>query len=88
MMKGDLFYYDVNFYRIVLQTTDEGKLKSQQGASNLLGSSQSLQSSTGSLSIGSVIEGKNSQRSYGSVEPNGIRPRKPCNCTKSQCLKL
>nr|CAD7260187.1 unnamed protein product [Timema shepardi] len=22
------------------------------------------------------------------VEPNGIRPRKPCNCTKSQCLKL
>ncbi|KAG8291739.1 hypothetical protein J6590_053598 [Homalodisca vitripennis] len=20
--------------------------------------------------------------------PNGIRPRKPCNCTKSQCLKL
>ncbi|CAH0564090.1 unnamed protein product [Brassicogethes aeneus] len=23
-----------------------------------------------------------------SMEPNGIRPRKPCNCTKSQCLKL
>lgn len=22
------------------------------------------------------------------LEPNGIRPRKPCNCTKSQCLKL
>lgn len=22
------------------------------------------------------------------VEPNGVRPRKPCNCTKSQCLKL
>lgn len=21
-------------------------------------------------------------------EPNGIRPRKPCNCTKSMCLKL
>uniref|UniRef100_A0A1B6DQ28 CRC domain-containing protein n=1 Tax=Clastoptera arizonana TaxID=38151 RepID=A0A1B6DQ28_9HEMI len=21
-------------------------------------------------------------------QPNGIRPRKPCNCTKSQCLKL
>lgn len=21
-------------------------------------------------------------------EPNGIKPRKPCNCTKSQCLKL
>jgi len=23
-----------------------------------------------------------------SVEPPGLRPRKPCNCTKSQCLKL
>lgn len=22
------------------------------------------------------------------MESNGIRPRKPCNCTKSQCLKL
>lgn len=22
------------------------------------------------------------------IEPNGMRPRKPCNCTKSQCLKL
>ena len=22
------------------------------------------------------------------LESNGIRPRKPCNCTKSQCLKL
>ncbi|XP_076249052.1 protein lin-54 homolog isoform X2 [Calliopsis andreniformis] len=70
------------------QSTDEVKLKSQQGAPSLLGASQSLQSSTGNLSVGSVIEGKSSQRSYASVEPNGIRPRKPCNCTKSQCLKL
>lgn len=23
-----------------------------------------------------------------SFEPAGVRPRKPCNCTKSQCLKL
>lgn len=22
------------------------------------------------------------------LEANGIRPRKPCNCTKSMCLKL
>lgn len=21
-------------------------------------------------------------------EPSGVKPRKPCNCTKSQCLKL
>lgn len=24
----------------------------------------------------------------GNLDANGIRPRKPCNCTKSQCLKL
>lgn len=22
------------------------------------------------------------------LESNGLKPRKPCNCTKSQCLKL
>lgn len=31
-------------------------------------------------------ESTNYQRN--SLEPNGIRPRKPCNCTKSLCLKL
>lgn len=64
------------------QATDDVKLKSQQTTSSLLGSSQS---STATLC---VIEGKNSQRTYSNIEPNGIRPRKPCNCTKSQCLKL
>lgn len=64
------------------QSTDDGKLKSQT-TPGLLGSSQS---STATLC---VIDGKNSQRgTYSAVEPNGIRPRKPCNCTKSQCLKL
>ncbi|XP_012236980.1 protein lin-54 homolog isoform X1 [Bombus impatiens] len=70
------------------QPADDVKLKSQQATSGLLGNSQNLQTSTGTLSVGSVIESKSSQRSYTSVEPNGIRPRKPCNCTKSQCLKL
>ncbi|KAH0954715.1 hypothetical protein HN011_007734 [Eciton burchellii] len=65
------------------QSTDDIKLKSQQGTPSLLGSSQS---STATLC---VIDGKGSQRGlYSNVEPNGIRPRKPCNCTKSQCLKL
>lgn len=40
--------------------------------------------------------GTNSMESDGSAspqpsamyEPSGVRPRKPCNCTKSQCLKL
>ncbi|XP_077271965.1 protein lin-54 homolog isoform X1 [Temnothorax americanus] len=63
-------------------TTDEAKLKSQTSP-GLLGNSQS---STATLC---VIDGKNSPRTiYSNVEPNGIRPRKPCNCTKSQCLKL
>ncbi|XP_011860813.1 PREDICTED: protein lin-54 homolog isoform X2 [Vollenhovia emeryi] len=65
------------------QSTDETKLKSHQTTPGLLGSSQS------STATFCVIDGKNSQRGvYGNVEPNGIRPRKPCNCTKSQCLKL
>ncbi|XP_032662651.1 protein lin-54 homolog isoform X1 [Odontomachus brunneus] len=64
------------------QSTDDTKLKPQQTTSNLIGNTQS---STATLC---VIEGKNTQRNHGNVEPNGIRPRKPCNCTKSQCLKL
>ncbi|XP_034190866.1 protein lin-54 homolog isoform X2 [Osmia lignaria lignaria] len=72
----------------IQQSTDEVKIKPQPIAPSLLGTSQNLQSSAGSLSVGSVLESRSSQRSYTSVEPNGIRPRKPCNCTKSQCLKL
>ncbi|XP_043666806.1 protein lin-54 homolog isoform X3 [Vespula pensylvanica] len=70
------------------QHTEDGKIKSQQSTPNLLGNTQSLQSPTGNLTSGSIPETKASQRSYANVEPNGIRPRKPCNCTKSQCLKL
>ncbi|XP_024882035.1 protein lin-54 homolog isoform X1 [Temnothorax curvispinosus] len=63
-------------------TTDEAKLKSQTSP-GLLGNSQS------SAATLCVIDGKNTPRTiYSNVEPNGIRPRKPCNCTKSQCLKL
>merc|ERR1719245_2567568 len=29
-----------------------------------------------------------SMNNAGPFEPSGVRPRKPCNCTKSQCLKL
>lgn len=67
------------------QQSDEVKAKPQQSTPSLLSSSQS---SAGNLSIGSITESKSSQRSSSSLEPNGIRPRKPCNCTKSQCLKL
>ncbi|XP_012268042.2 protein lin-54 homolog [Athalia rosae] len=67
------------------QQSEETKGKSQQSTPSLLGSSQA---SLANLSIGSISEGKNSQKSSSSLEANGIRPRKPCNCTKSQCLKL
>lgn len=65
------------------------KLKSlHQSTSSLLNSSQGSIGSPGNLSITSFNESKMSQRSAANAEPNGIRPRKPCNCTKSQCLKL
>ena len=31
---------------------------------------------------------KEKPRGTPNLEPQGVRPRKPCNCTKSQCLKL
>ena len=31
---------------------------------------------------------KDKTRVLTNIEPAGVRPRKPCNCTKSQCLKL
>ncbi|XP_043490437.1 protein lin-54 homolog isoform X2 [Polistes fuscatus] len=70
------------------QHTDDGKVKSQQSTPNLLGNTQNLQNISNNLTSGSISDSKSSQRSYSNVEPNGIRPRKPCNCTKSQCLKL
>ncbi|XP_019881371.1 protein lin-54 homolog isoform X2 [Aethina tumida] len=35
-----------------------------------------------------LIDGTTPAQTDGNLESNGIRPRKPCNCTKSQCLKL
>ncbi|XP_014610076.1 PREDICTED: protein lin-54 homolog isoform X2 [Polistes canadensis] len=72
----------------IQQHTDDGKIKSQQSTPNLLGNTQNLQNISNNLTSGSISDSKSSQRSYSNVEPNGIRPRKPCNCTKSQCLKL
>ncbi|XP_015180581.1 PREDICTED: protein lin-54 homolog isoform X5 [Polistes dominula] len=70
------------------QHTDDGKIKSQQSTPNLLGNTQNLQNIPNNLTAVTISDGKSSQRSYSNVEPNGIRPRKPCNCTKSQCLKF
>jgi hypothetical protein len=35
----------------------------------------------------SALSPENS-KSQAVLESNGLKPRKPCNCTKSQCLKL
>ena len=42
------------------------------------------------LDVKPQIDGylKEKPRSITNIEPQGVRPRKPCNCTKSQCLKL
>ncbi|XP_024937498.1 protein lin-54 homolog isoform X2 [Cephus cinctus] len=70
------------------QHTEDVKVKTEPSTPSLLTNAQVSQGSLSHLSVSSLNETKNSQRSYASVEPNGIRPRKPCNCTKSQCLKL
>ncbi|XP_003424108.1 protein lin-54 homolog isoform X1 [Nasonia vitripennis] len=69
------------------QQADESKSKSQQSTPTLLNSSQGSQGSIGNSSGGSLSDSKTS-RSFNNSDANGIRPRKPCNCTKSQCLKL
>lgn len=58
-----------------------------QSTSSLLNSSQGSMNSPGNI-IASISECKLAQRAIAATEPNGLRPRKPCNCTKSQCLKL
>ncbi|XP_034950242.1 protein lin-54 homolog isoform X2 [Chelonus insularis] len=68
------------------QNVDEPKSKSQSSTPSL-SSSQSSQISTSNLSTITIAE--TPKKSHNSnIEPNGIRPRKPCNCTKSHCLKL
>ncbi|KAK0179600.1 hypothetical protein PV327_005338 [Microctonus hyperodae] len=70
------------------KSSDEPKSKSSPSTPSVLGS-QSLQTSTANLSALAITETPKLSKSQSSnVEPNGIRPRKPCNCTKSQCLKL
>ncbi|VDI37753.1 Hypothetical predicted protein [Mytilus galloprovincialis] len=40
------------------------------------------------LSASVANSARNNNSTDGAIEPTGARPRKPCNCTKSQCLKL
>uniref|UniRef100_A0A0C9PP89 Lin54 protein n=1 Tax=Fopius arisanus TaxID=64838 RepID=A0A0C9PP89_9HYME len=68
--------------------TEEVKPKPSPSTPSLLSGSQST---SGNLSTSSSVDPptpKGSQKTAANTEANGIRPRKPCNCTKSQCLKL
>jgi len=63
--------------------------QSQQQQSILNTHSTVSQSSSNSASSAdSHNQSRPSVPTRTTLEPNGIRPRKPCNCTKSQCLKL
>ena len=35
-----------------------------------------------------TLSSSSASNAAATFEPAGVRPRKPCNCTKSQCLKL
>ncbi|XP_015126769.1 protein lin-54 homolog [Diachasma alloeum] len=71
----------------IQQQTEEPKPKSTPSTPTLLSSSQSTSGNLSSSSADPPTP-KGSQKSSAAAEANGIRPRKPCNCTKSQCLKL
>ena len=59
---------------------DEKQVKQNQGLERL----DSLSSST--INQGERRDSNSSAQV--SFEASGVRPKKPCNCTKSQCLKL
>ncbi|XP_067003366.1 protein lin-54 homolog isoform X2 [Anabrus simplex] len=52
------------------------------------GSTQCHTSNNSSSIAEPLSQTRTSSTTRTTLEPNGIRPRKPCNCTKSQCLKL
>ncbi|XP_014206996.1 protein lin-54 homolog [Copidosoma floridanum] len=72
-----------------LQQTEEVKTKPQSNTPTLLNTSHGSQSSIlANSSTISLSDSKPSKLLNNSDANGGIRPRKPCNCTKSQCLKL
>ncbi|XP_014224287.1 protein lin-54 homolog isoform X1 [Trichogramma pretiosum] len=67
-----------------LQQAEDVKPKLQPVTSTAVNNSQN---SSSTMASSSFTESRQS-RSTSNADTNGIRPRKPCNCTKSQCLKL
>lgn len=69
---------DVDIKPIVIASAEDTSLEDSDG-----GIPSSKVSVEATLAPASTKQSKSSL-----PEPNGIKPRKPCNCTKSQCLKL
>jgi hypothetical protein len=73
-----------------LQLQNQGQQQQTQQQQSILNTHSTISQSS-SNSIASAETHNQSRPSVATrttLEPNGIRPRKPCNCTKSQCLKL
>lgn len=73
-----------------LQLQNQGQQQQTQQQQSVLNTHSTISQSS-SNSIASAETHNQSRPSVATrttLEPNGIRPRKPCNCTKSQCLKL
>ncbi|XP_069699599.1 protein lin-54 homolog [Periplaneta americana] len=73
------------------QSQQQQQQQSQQQQQQSILNAQSAVSQSSSNNAASAEAHNQSRPSLPTrttLEPNGIRPRKPCNCTKSQCLKL
>ena len=77
---GDNESIEAEDYFNHVEIKDEKQIKQNQGIERL-----------DSLSSSSINQGErrdSSSSAQVSFEASGVRPKKPCNCTKSQCLKL
>ena len=77
---GDNASIEAEDYFNHVEIKDEKQIKQNQGLERL-----------DSLSSSSINQGErrdSSSSAQVSFEASGVRPKKPCNCTKSQCLKL
>lgn len=73
----------------IQQNSDEAKAKSNASTASVMSTQSSSTPSSANLSaLTSTESPKIIKSSSTNADANGIRPRKPCNCTKSQCLKL
>jgi len=92
----------VQFVRVVAGAGTGLQTVQVKGGQAVLNNLQGVRGTVGTNSIKEEMEenkpdlkpqfveslSKEKPRPLTAIEPQGVRPRKPCNCTKSQCLKL